>query len=171
MLPEHLTPHKLRLLAGLLAAPGEGSLEIITELAQTELWLQSAVDQLTNFSLERWQGEHTYLFINGHPKTACPPFESVYRHGIMNGAVCSELASFYQKIGLEPIEEISPDYLGVLLECAAYLAEQQPFPTAWWEELWQHHLARWVPRFARDLQHSELFLYQQLGKQLERLFL
>lgn len=172
MLP-NISPHKLRLLAGLLAMPGEESLAIVEELAQTETWLQPAVTELQSesWTLQHWQGEHTYLFINGHPKTACPPFESSYIHGHQNGFVCDELLRIYQRIGLQPIEGVFPDYLGMILEVAAYLAEQQPVDTETLETLWQTHLARWVPKFAKDLQqHSHLQLYQQLGVKLQELF-
>lgn len=154
--------------------PTEDSLEIIEELAQEQTWLQEAKTELASISLGNWQAEHARLFINGHPKICCPPFESAYRHGIMNGPSCHQIKQFYQSIGLEAVEGISPDYLGMMLECAAYLLEQQStdkeFATHW-ETLWQDHLKLWVPQFAEDLQrYSDLRLYQQLGLKLKELF-
>jgi len=115
------------------------------------------VQQLKDISLEHWQGEHTQLFINGHPETTCPPFESVYRHSVMNGPACNEIEQIYQSIGLEPVDDMLPDYLGVMLECAAYLLEQK-LPTEqpqesgkYFQTLWQDHLTKWVPKFANDL--------------------
>jgi TorA maturation chaperone TorD len=169
----NITPHKLRLLAGLLAMPGEDGLAVIAELALTESWLLPAVAELTTapWNLHRWQGECTRLFINGHPKTVCPPFESSYIHGYQNGAACDELLHIYQYIGLQPQEDIFPDYLGIILEAAAYLAEQDPFDAETWELLWQPHVVRWVPRFAKDLQdHSHLQFYRLLGVKLQELF-
>jgi len=171
MLPDNIIPQQLSLFAGLLAAPGQDSLAIVEELAQTNPWLQDIPEELAQWGLPRWQGEHTRLFINGHPKTVCPPFESSYVHGQQNGKACSDVLALYYQIGLQPVEGVFPDYLGTLLECAAYLAEQQPVDMTSWDILWQKHLARWVPRFARDLEtHSRLRLYQQLGKQLQALF-
>ena len=171
MLPHNITPDKLRLFAGLLASPGKDSLAVLIELSADNPWLQAAVAELQGMALDYWQAEHTRLFINGHPKTCCPPFQSVYRHGVMNGAICEDIEQFYQSIGLETIDGLPPDYLGVLLECAAYLAEQQPVDVQQWEQLWQNHIVPWVPRFADDLQsHSELILYQQLGIKLKALF-
>ncbi|NJO14372.1 MAG: molecular chaperone TorD family protein [Thioploca sp.] len=171
MLPNNITPDKLRLFAGLLASPSKDSLAVLIELTIENLWLQPAVVELQQMALDYWQAEHTRLFINGHPQTCCPPFQSVYRHGVMNGAICEDIERFYQSIGLETIDGLPPDYLGVLLECAAYLAEQQPVDVEQWQQLWQNHIVPWVPRFAEDLQsHSELILYQQLGVKLKELF-
>lgn len=171
MLPNNITPDKLRLFAGLLASPSKDSLAVLIELTMENLWLQPAVAELQQMALDYWQAEHTRLFINGHPKTCCPPFQSVYRHGVMNGAICEDIERFYQSIGLETIDGLPPDYLGVLLECAAYLAEQQPVDAEQWQQLWQNHIVPWVPRFAEDLQsHSELILYRQLGVKLKELF-
>jgi len=168
----NITPNQLRLFAGLLAMPNEESLAVIAEFAQTETWLQPAVAELQSesWTLQHWQGEHTRLFINGHPKTVCPPFESSYIHGHHNGFVCDQLIHIYQEIGLQPLEGVFPDYLGTILEATAYLIEQQPKQAEILETLWQTHVARWVPRFAKDLQQSELQLYQQIGVKLQELF-
>lgn len=189
----NFTPQQLRLLAGLLAKPGEESLAAIAEMAQEHHWLYDSVQELKEISLEHWQGEHTQLFVNGHPKTVCPPFESAYRHGVMNGQACSDIEQLYYSVGLEPIEDVPADYLGMMLECAAYLLEQKSSlspdssspqtednsekenvinnPAGDFQILWQKHLAKWVPNFANDLvQYSELRLYQQLGQQLKDLF-
>ena len=190
-----ITPQQLRLFAGLLAKPGEESLTAIEEIAQEHHWLYDSIQELKEMSLEHWQGEHTRLFVNGHPKTGCPPFESVYRQGVMNGPVCDEIELLYQESGLESVENVPPDYLGVMLECAAYLLEQKSTTPsseilasqsnennnnlihleedAWqnFQILWQDHLTKWVPQFANDLeQQSELRLYQQLGSKLKELF-
>jgi len=171
MTAEHLTSDYYSLLAGLLAMPSLESLAVLTELAQEYSWLQPAVDELQRTTLSHWQAEHTRLFINGHPKTCCPPFASVYRHGVMNGHICLQIVQFYERLGLQPIEGLSADYLGALLESAAYLLAQPQHNTELWEQLWQHYLANWVPQFAQDLQqHSELILYRQLGQQLQHLF-
>ena len=175
-----INPQQLRLLAGLLAMPSEDSLDVIEEIAQQNNWLYESFDELkATVSLEHWQTEHTRLFINGHPKTTCPPFESVYRNGIMQGPACNEIEQLYQAVGLEPIKDMPSDYLGIMLECAAYLLEQksstlnsQPNNEVDnFQILWQDHLAKWVPKFADDLlKHGQLLLYRQLGQQLKELF-
>ena len=57
------------------------------------------------------------------------------------------------------------DYLGTMLECAAWLVEQEEAGAEGLSnELWQRHLLKWLPRFADDLmQHSRLLLYRSLG--------
>jgi TorA maturation chaperone TorD len=163
------TAPQLRLLAGLLAAPTEESLSILEELVTEHPWLQAATTELATLSLEAWQAEHTRLFINGHPKTCCPPFASVYRHKVMNSPLCDRLELFYQSVGLVPIAELPPDYLGNLLECGAYLLEHTDLSQ--WQTLQDTFLKPWITRFCQDLQQSShLVLYRQLGQQLQQLF-
>ncbi|MCK5662819.1 MAG: molecular chaperone TorD family protein [Thiotrichaceae bacterium] len=171
MSSKNITPQTLRIFAGLLAKPGEESLAAIEEIAHNNHWLYDSIQELKEFSLEHWQGEHTRLFISGHPKTFAPPFESAYINGIMNGPACSEIEQFYHSIGLDPIEDLPADYLGIMLECAAYLLESNSNTEDNFQILWEKHLAQWVPKFASDLQeHSHLRLYQQLGLKLKELF-
>ncbi len=178
MSPNNITPQQLRIFAVLLAKPSKDSLAILEEIAQENHWLYESVQELKQISLEDWQAEHTQMFINGYPETCCPPFESVYLHGIMNSPVCNQIEQIYQSVDLEPVDGVPADYLGMMLECAAYLLEQKNSQSSDIENrdqnfqtLWQEHLAKWVPNFANDLQkNSELRLYQQLGIKLKELF-
>jgi putative dimethyl sulfoxide reductase chaperone len=193
MSSNNITPQQLRLLAGLLAAPTENSLEVIAELTTEKHWLQEPLQELTTIPMDQWQAEYTRLFTNDKP--VCPPFESLYRQGILNGPLYSEIERIYQTIGLETVEGIPSDYLGAMLECGAYLLEQKSALFSYtsirqktegekkwvhlderssqsvFQTLWQTHLAEWVPQFADDLQqHSEIDLYQKLGMKLKELF-
>lgn len=165
------SPDSLRLLAGLLASPGSESMEIVRELAGDHAWLAGPVAELEALPLDEWQAEHTRLFVSGHPKTACPPFESAVTGGSLHGAASDRLADLYRRAGLEATG-LPPDYLGTQLECAAYLMEQDcAHSQALLRELWQEHLAAWVPRFNKTLrQESQLALYRQLAGQMEALF-
>ncbi len=159
---------RLQVLAGLLAAPVAESLDVLRELAAAHPWLQPAVKELESVPVDQWQGEHTRLFINGYPKTPCPPFASAYRNGVMGGRVQGDLAALYQEFGLA-CDEMPADYLGVILECAARFEEQQDgcVPRA---RLWNDYLHDWLPRFATDLeQHANLELYRTLGRELAAL--
>nr|VFJ72869.1 MAG: chaperone TorD involved in molybdoenzyme TorA maturation [Candidatus Kentron sp. FW] len=158
----------LRLLAGLLAAPEADSLAVLAALADDHAWLREPVAELSNLGLPYWQAEHTSLFISNYPKILCPPFESAYRGGAPTG----ELKALYLRAGLE-VNDISPDYLGAMLECAAYLLEEPKFADGdLWHELWDEHLAKWVPRFSNDLIDvgSCPLLYRRLGEKLSALF-
>ncbi len=163
-------PEQLRLLATLLATPADDALAALHELATDDLELQEAFAELTPLPLDRWQGEHTRLFVSAFPQVPCPPFESAYRYGQMDGKATMELEELYRRIGLES-KEIPADYLGVILECAAWLMEQPGKEMAGYlEELWQQHLALWLPQFSADLQReSELRLYRLLGERLASL--
>jgi TorA maturation chaperone TorD len=164
-------PSRLRLLAGLLAMPTGESYPILDEIAEQVPWLRGCLTELTALPLDRWQGEHTRLFISGFPGTACPPFESAYREKLMGGSTNEQVITLYQRVGLE-VEDMPPDYLGALLELAAHLLERpEPLDQELWAVLWDKHLGTWVPRFARDLiDATHLTLYRRLGGELLRLF-
>jgi TorA maturation chaperone TorD len=170
--PERPDPRKLRLLGALLSAPAEDSLSLLAELVGEETWLADAVAELRLVPLAEWQAEHTRLFVNAQPRTVCPPFASAYRQGEMRGAAAGEIAGFYADVGLVAAGGLPPDYVGTLLECAAYLMDSGVDPAQQWRRLlWERHLMPWVPRFASDLrQHAALRLYRDLGAQLAGLF-
>lgn len=159
----------LRILAALLSQPEDDALDALRDLLPEATWLEEGISELETVPLEHWQAEHTRLFISGWPKTACPPFESAYRHGQMGGTAVTELNDLYLRAGLQA-SEAPPDYLGTLLECTAWLAEQED-GAALLRELEDEHLSRWVPRFAHDLQEtSALVIYRDLGARLADLF-
>ncbi|MEY6431509.1 molecular chaperone TorD family protein [Thioalkalicoccus limnaeus] len=183
------TPDHLQRLAALLAQPIAESFGILEEWQPAAPWLAPARRELADLSLARWQGEHTRLFVNGFPKTPCPPFESAYREGRMGGEVRADLIDLYRRAGLTATGAPA-DYLGTQLECTAYLiariqdpnggaagasdAEPGPPladpPQQLLAHLWDQHLALWLPRFAADLQDAaDLILYRELGGQLAAL--
>jgi putative dimethyl sulfoxide reductase chaperone len=173
-------PSHLRRLAMLLAMPETGALEALREIADAEPWLAEPIAELESLPLERWQAEHTRLFVSGYPKTPCLPFESAYRQGNMGGTAALDLQGLYRRAGLEA-SQTPPDYLGTQLEFAAYLLDAgsglEPgsggadcLVGALSAELWDAHLSRWLPRFALDLQaQTELALYRRLGEKLAEL--
>ena len=168
-----MTPpaERLRRLGWLLALPGDDAMEVLADAAAVEPWLTDVLPQLEELGLAEWQGEYTRLFITGYPKTLCPPFESAYRQRNMGGPVVTELEALYRRAGLRSTD-MPADYLGTMLECAAHLLEQEGARDGeLWGDLWDGHLSRWVPQFARDLvEHSRLGLYRALGGELGELF-
>ena len=158
----------LKLLAMLLGMPDQESLPILQEMLCEHGWLRPAVDELTGIPLDHWQAEHTRLFINGHPKTPCLPFESIYRHGRMDGPACVELGRLYDQAGVSPTGDLPADYLGTMLAFAAWLLEQKtPEAEIQLEELQQKHFASWLPEFSdRLIQESHLQLYREMGGRL-----
>lgn len=162
-------PREAILLAGLLAAPAEGALEVLREFQEQAPWLDRAINELELMPLDQWQGEHTRLFVTGYPKTVCPPFESAYREGRMDGNAAAELEALYAEMGLG-VEEMPADFLGTMLGCAGHLAAEGQAEGPQWRALWQDHLLEWVPDFTRDLRaNSGLLLYRLLADRLELL--
>ena len=157
----------MSLFSGLLASPGIESLGALRELVEEHAWLGESVAELEQIPLDEWQAEHARLFISGHPKTVCPPFESAFLGGSMFGVACDQLTDLYRRAGLQA-EGLPPDYLGTELECAAYLKEQPcDHSKELLQELWQKHLSVWMPRIASLIQQeSRLLFYRQFGKQL-----
>lgn len=165
----NLFQDQLRILAALLAQPEDDALDALRDLLPSAPWLTDAIAELERTPLAHWQAEHTRLFVNGWPKTPCPPFESAYRHGHMGGAARADLESLYLRAGLRAIEAPA-DYLGTILECAALLAEQAGMEPLR-RELEDDHIRRWVPRFSRDLQENGgLILYRTLGERIAQRF-
>jgi TorA maturation chaperone TorD len=151
----------------MLAIPEEDALDVLRDMQPEFPWLESCLPELERIRLEHWQAEHTRLFVSDYPRTPCPPYESAYRHGTMGGIARSELADLYLRAGLRATEA-PPDYLGTLLECAAYCMEQGMDDLL--AELVGEHLRLWVNRFARDLRREAgLELYRSLGEQIENL--
>jgi len=161
---------ELRILASLLGAPDMDAKEAVQELAAHYSWLQPAADELEALPLGEWQAEHTRLFISGSPTPPCPPYESVYLSGRKHGPQEQALKDLYRRINLSA-SGMPADYLGTLLECMAQLNAEPEIGKAYWSELWDGHLARWVPRFCRELgMESRLSLYRIVAKRLCELF-
>ncbi len=159
---------ELQLFALLLGAPEPESLVVLEAMAEGHPWLAAPLAELKHLPLDKWQGEHTALFVSGYPHTIAPPFISALRHGQMGGGVEEALIDFYQRLGLQP-DEMPADYLGTLFECAAWL-QSQPDRAAEWEALWQEYLLPALPDFSRRLiEHSGLQLYRAMGKRLEEI--
>lgn len=156
--------NQLHILAALLAMPEADALDALRDMRPQAPWLGPSLPELERIPLEHWQAEHTRLFTSAYPRLPCPPYESAYRQGTMVGIPTSELADLYRRAGLQAMD-VLPDYLGTMLECAAYLGETGRYDLL--RELTEEHLALWVPRFARDLvSHAELDLYRALGRQI-----
>ncbi|MCB2264354.1 MAG: molecular chaperone TorD family protein [Candidatus Thiosymbion ectosymbiont of Robbea hypermnestra] len=157
-------PNRLRILAALLAMPEDDALDALRDMLPAAPWLEPSLPELARIPLTHWQAEYTRLFISAYPRTPCPPYESAYRQGIMDGPPTTELADLYRRAGLQALD-LPADYLGTMLECAAYLKEQGLDGLL--RELTEEHLGLWLPRFARDLcDQAELALYRALGEQL-----
>jgi len=159
----------LQLSAMLLGMPDKNSLPTLQQLALEHSWLIPPVDELIELPLEQWQAEHTRLFINGYPKTPCAPFESIYRHGRMEGPACDELVRLYADAGVSISDDLPADYLGTMLEFAAMLVDRKtPEANLQLNDLMEKHLTGWLPQFSAQLmRETRLKLYRSLGERLQ----
>lgn len=156
----------MRLLAGLLAQPNEDSLPLVDDLSVSQNWLRDAVSELRRMSLQDWQTEHQRLFFSGEMQTPCPPFESAYRDGKMDGSCTEEMQRLCDENHFD-CGDLPADFLGTELRLAAQALEQANDET--WEVLWKH-LCQWLQYFADDLQeHAQLVFYQRLAEKLRDL--
>jgi TorA maturation chaperone TorD len=163
-----VTSEQLQLLSLLLGTPVRGSLEMLEAMTGEHPWLAAPLAELRRVPLQQWQGEHTFLFVSGYPKTVAPPFISALRHGSMSGATEEDLRGFYRRLGMAP-NGMPADYLGTLFECAAWLLSQNGRQEEL-DELWQNYLLPILPEFSQRLRRQAgLQLYREMGNELARL--
>jgi putative dimethyl sulfoxide reductase chaperone len=156
---------RLRLAGVLLSSPGGDAVTELRALTIDHPWLDDSLTEIEALPLAEWQAEHGRLFVGVQRRTPCLPFESAQRDGMMPGPATVAMAALYRGLGLEA-HGLPPDYLGSMLECAAFLAESGDRPEAE-EELWRKHLLLWLPRYAETLvAESRLLLYEFLGREL-----
>lgn len=162
---------ELVVLSGLIGEPCAESMEAIKELAPQLNWLSDeAVKEIEELSLENWQIEHTRLFVSGHPKTECAPFESVWTEGRMIGEATQSISDLYQKVQYKPDADLPADFLGSELEFLAFVLENYAEQEDFLFEILEH-LHGWIPRFAKAVRiHAELRFYRDYAKRLEALF-
>jgi len=162
---------ELIVLSGLLGEPCEESIEAIQELAPQLNWLSEAsMNEIESTPLERWQMEHTRLFVSGHPKTECAPFESDWIEGRMIGETTHSIQALYNKVQYTPDAELPADYLGSELEFLAFVLENYSEQQAFLVEILEH-LHTWVPKFAKAVRiHADMSFYRDYAKRLEALF-
>ncbi|HKZ63581.1 MAG TPA: molecular chaperone TorD family protein [Thermoplasmata archaeon] len=108
--------------------------------------------------------EYHRLFM-GPGRPPAPPFESVYRGGLVFGPAARDFLLELRRDGLEPVPDfrLPPDHISLELEYLAHLecravtarAEGRPDDAAHWDgrarEFVDRHLARWIPDFRRRL--------------------
>ncbi|MBF0188141.1 MAG: molecular chaperone TorD family protein [Magnetococcales bacterium] len=165
----NLDPERLRTLALLLASPDAESRTVLGDLARNQPWLQPGVEPLATVALERWQEEHTRLFINGFPKVVASPFASAWTRQGASGEVQQKIGLLYAEAGVTA-QDLPPDYLGSLLECAALLTERNQLgDAALLERLLHSHLLPWLQAFTTALeQGTDMALYRLLARTLAR---
>ncbi len=127
-------------------------------------WLEDLLER----NIQDVEADYVTLFISGFPKTVAPPYESVYKEGLVMGASTEDVIEMYSKYQLEPAEESSlPDALPLELEFIAFLLENysdSPDLNYFFKE----HLISWVDDFIEKVETSEFPLYARLAKLLKQ---
>jgi TorA maturation chaperone TorD len=161
---------ELSLLASLLSAPDLETKEAVLELAVHYPWLQPAAKELEQLPVNVWQAEHNRLFADRAISPAIALHGKTHFSEYPRGLPLQSLKHLYQRMGMG-FADISLDYLGTLLECAAYLNANPTLGKEFWDELWHEHLACWIPGFCRELKRkSRLALYRVVADRLCLLF-
>lgn len=114
-------------------------------------------------SVRRLRREYYRLFV-GPGRVPCPPYGSVYLDGLVMGQSTCLVAALYAKARFDDFDHTGPpDHIGTLLHFMAGLCRREAHATAIGSPaavktlviertLLRHHLASWVPSFARRIQ-------------------
>lgn len=159
---------ELNLLASLLNAPDVNTKEAVLELAAHYPWLQPAADELAKLPVDVWQAEHSRLFYGSRriDHSSVSGLLSQYQSNLP----LQTLRQLGKRMGMG-LADVSLDYLGILLECTAYLYANPTVGKIFWPELWYEHFAYWIPDFCNELKcKSQLTLYRVIAERLCELF-
>lgn len=140
----------------------EELLAVLDEDGPIREWVEAAAERARNARLER---EYHRLFL-GPTRPVAPPFESVYRDGVMLGPTAIEFLAELREAGFEPAREfrLPPDHVSVQLEYLASLElrADRAMAEGRMEEadecrqraiaLTDRHLGRWLPALSARLE-------------------
>lgn len=106
---------------------------------------------------KRLEREYFDLFV-GVGRGELLPYASYYRTGFLHGRPLAQLRGVLQRIGIERAESLTEpeDHAAMLLEIMAGLAGGALVaPEGTEHEVFANHLAPWIGRFFKDLEHAE----------------
>jgi len=115
--------------------------------------------------------EYERLFV-GPGQVPCPPYESFWREDVpvdirrtLMGPCTADLKRMYLELGLQVSSRSGelPDHIAIELEAMAYaLSFDETGPVA--RQIFEEHLARWLPRLCRAVAHeAEQSFYRNLA--------
>ena len=169
---------RYKFLSRSLAYPNEAFIPALKEaLAKIDASRDAMLALVAAFEredAEALQAEYTRLFLNGYPRTICPPYESVYLEQRMHGEAAVAVAAAYAEWEMK-VEPGLIDHLATELEFLAFLASAESLDGDMSmearnasEEFLQKHLRRWTPRFIADLKAgATIVAYRMLGELME----
>jgi len=171
--------HLFKFLSRCLAFPNEAFIptlrEAMEKIDDSRDELPDLVGSFEREETEPLQAEYTRLFLNGYPRTICPPYESVYLEQRMHGESTVAVAASYAEWEMS-VEPGLIDHLATELEFLAFLASAESLKNEISADarkasdaFMQHHLSRWTPQFVADLKAgAKLDAYRMLGEVMER---
>jgi len=115
--------------------------------------------------------DYERLFV-GPGQVPCPPYESFWREDVpvdirrtLMGPCTADLKRMYLELGLRVSSRAGelPDHIAIELEAMAYaLSFDETGPVA--RQIFEEHLARWLPRLCRAVAHeAEQSFYRNLA--------
>lgn len=114
--------------------------------------LKQGIKEITDMSLEEWQGIYTSLFISGFPKTPLHPYESFYKEGLLVSDSSNEVSEIYNNCGVEIFDNKEfPDFISLEMEFAAFIIENQEGCLPVFRAFFFDHLFSWVFNFFNDV--------------------
>ena len=170
--------HRFKFLSQCLAFPNEAFIpalrEALEKIEANRDELLTIIAAFEHEETEPLQAEYTRLFLNGYPRTVCPPYESVYLEKRMHGEAAVAVAAAYAEWEMS-VEPGLIDHLATELEFLAFLASAESLGNAVSEDarnaserFTQQHMSRWTPQFTADLQAgAKLDAYRMLGEVME----
>lgn len=171
--------YRYKFLSQCLAYPNEAFIpaldEALEKIDADRAPLQALVAAFRREETEPLQAEYTRIFLNGYPRTVCPPYESVYLEKRMHGEAAVAVAAAYAEWEMS-VEPGLIDHLATELEFLAFLASAESLGNAVSDEarqaseaFMQQHISRWTPQFVADLKAgATLDCYRMLGEVMEK---
>jgi TorA maturation chaperone TorD len=167
-----------KLLSECYHLPDNGLIQKVADVAQTDNFfaeLKACIP--SDLELESLKIDYTRLFV-GPFKLLAPPYGSVYlEDNRVMGASTLNVRSCYESEGMDVVIKEAPDHIAVELEFMYFLVVKQ-IEAIREENLrnihsYQHkqyhflstHLARWVPKFAENVQkNAQTEFYRKLAR-------
>jgi TorA maturation chaperone TorD len=173
-----LRAEKYKFLSECYYLPDEGFLQKVAEISQTDgsfVELSSCVS--SSADLELLVVDFAGLFV-GPYKLLAPPYGSFYlEDGKLMGDSTLDVKKWYEKEGLDIVVKDAPDHIAMELEFMYFLITKQikaiedsnlQDAQSYMQKqtaFLQTHLARWLPKFAENVQqNSQTEFYKQLSQ-------
>lgn len=135
-------------------------------LSKLKAWFERAGNPPSSTLLTKLETEFTRLFRGLSPLySPPPPYESVYRDGVLYGPCTQEVVRWYHRYQLKGNNNEPPDHISLELDFMRFLCEQE-------EQAWKNgdgyhyveeeksfineHIMKWVPCFCEKIREFDI---------------